>query len=312
MAVRRNRYEVARGGDAEPPLGPVEEPLHDVHSFQARKALGGPVDLAHGLAAIRSVEEVDGHAIDLLGPLHALADRLEAALHDEAIGLAGGPALSQQALGLRPVEGEVDPLLLDDPLDDLGQGRVIGPLDELLVAGQGRHLVDRAHGEVDGGEEREHVGAQEDCHHGAHPVEALAEADLPRAVVVDLDPVLAQEPEERLPVVHLLIDPDREEGGDDRVHAGLGDQQLGQVDDGVGLDVHHVEHRVDGPLGELVLANLGPVDVAQVELLRVLLVAVDVESHQMLLTFISIEPDSNIRGLRGQPTTEASTTSRLA
>src|SRR5204862_677922 len=63
-----------------------------------------------------------------------------------------------------------------------------------------------------------------------------------------------------------------------------GGEQVAQVDDRVGLDVHHVAEAHDVPVGQGVIRDLGPVDPAQIDLLRVTQVAVEIELDQGGLT----------------------------
>ena len=92
-----------------------------------------------------------------------------------------------------------------------------------------------------------------------------------------LDPVRAQEVREGLPVPELFVYP----AGQERGHVGIarcpGREQVSQVYDGVGLDVHHVVHAHHVPIREWVVGDVVPVDLAQVEAPRVAQVAVDVE-----------------------------------
>ena len=82
----------------------------------------------------------------------------------------------------------------------------------------------------------------------------------------------------------LLVDPAGEEGGDLRVLRRAGGQQVAQVDDRVGLDVHHVVHGHHVAVRERMVRDVVPVEVAEIELLRRAQVAVQVEVDDVLLT----------------------------
>src|SRR6267143_6691467 len=77
----------------------------------------------------------------------------------------------------------------------------------------------------------------------------------------------------------LFVVPAREERGEDRVHAGAGNQQVGEVEGDVVLDVHHVVEAEKVALRQWMRGDLVPRDACRIDLLRLFFVAIDAEAH---------------------------------
>src|SRR6476646_4703688 len=75
----------------------------------------------------------------------------------------------------------------------------------------------------------------------------------------------------------LLIDPAREECGDLGVGGDARGEEVTQVDDRVRLDVHHVVEAHHVAVAQRVIRDRGPVDSAQVDLLGITQVSVEIE-----------------------------------
>ena len=82
-----------------------------------------------------------------------------------------------------------------------------------------------------------------------------------------LDSVKAQKVRESFAVPELLIDPARKEGRDLRIGGHTGSEQVAQVDDRVGFDVHHVLHAHHVSVREMMFGHVVPVDHRQIDLL---------------------------------------------
>ncbi len=194
-------------------------------------------------------------------------------------------------------------LVLDHPAQHLVQHRMRGAADELVVAGQRGQLVDRAPGHVDGHEvarehRAEHRGEEGELVADAEPLAELLRARGPRGhgrgavrqlrLGRHLHAVGAQEVREGLAVPELLVHPAGEERRDLRVVRRAGSEQVTQIDDRVGLDVHHVVHAHHVAVGKRMARDVVPVEFAQIQAFRRAQVAVEVEFDDALLGSSSV------------------------
>ena len=146
-------------------------------------------------------------------------------------------------------------LVLDDPRQQVDQHGMLRLGDQAVVPIERGELVDRSPGHVEGDEVADQRRADQRADMAPVPLarelapdgrdagRARGERRVARdrlAVRRQAVPGLAQETAERLSVPELLVHPAREKGRHLGLDGGPGGQDVPQVDDCVGLDVHHV------------------------------------------------------------------------
>ena len=169
---------------------------------------------------------------------------------------------------------------------------VVRAANQRVIGGERRQLVDGPPHHVDGGEvagghRPEHGGEQSQPVADAQPDAKVAPAVAPgwhRGGAVwelglyrNLDPVRPQEVGEGLAVPELLVHPAREEGSDLRVGGHPGREKVAEVDHRMRLDVHHVVKAHHVAVAQDVIRDGSPVDPAEVHLLRIAQIPVEVE-----------------------------------
>ena len=172
------------------------------------------------------------------------------------------------------------PLVLDDAAEQILEYRMPGLADKGPITGERRELVDRSDRQVHGRE----VLEQPRPDHGRQEADAVLEAQVGAHVRdavlrVELDPVEIQELADVLAVPQLLVVPAREECGEDRVHAGAGDEQVREVQRDVIFDVHHVVETEQVPFRQRVGGHGLPINPRDVQLPGLLFVPLDAEAH---------------------------------
>src|SRR5205823_10664140 len=91
--------------------------------------------------------------------------------------------------------------------------------------------------------------------------------------------VQVEQPADVLAVPQLFVVPACEERGENRVQARSRDQQVGEVEGDVVLDVHHVVKAEEVAPGEWAGGDLLPLDAGDIDLPRLFLVTLDAEAH---------------------------------
>src|SRR5713226_7113892 len=221
--------------------GRVERHGHELDPGQAGELADLLVEGEQLFLSLLIIKQVQGERVNLLLRLHSLADWYPDPVEHPAVDPLRLLVVGEPFLGRVEVEGEMPPLILDDPPEQVPQHGVPRLADEGSIPGQRRKLVDRADGQI----HRREVFEQPRTHHRRHEADAVRNAKVGAHVGdpvlrVELDSIQVEELPDVLAVPQLLVVPAGEEGGEDGVHAGARHQQVREVERNVILDVHHV------------------------------------------------------------------------
>src|SRR5260370_24571614 len=147
----------------------VQRPGHELDPGQAGELADILVEGEQLFLSLLIIKQVQGERVNLLLRLDPLADGHPDPVEHPAIHALRLLVAREPFLGGVEIEGEMTPLVLDDPPEQVRQHRVPRLADEGSVPGQRRQLVDRADGQI----HRREVFDQPRTHHRRPEADAV-------------------------------------------------------------------------------------------------------------------------------------------
>src|SRR5882672_11334420 len=131
---------------------PLEIRLHQSDAFEAGQGSHLRIYFAHDIFRRFAWEQNHEKSFDLFGTFDSRADRNPVEFEQLSRQKPRPARLQQQFARMIEIPGEMPALLFGDPLGENFEDRILSVSLKTFVPAQGRHLLDRSEGEIDGGE----------------------------------------------------------------------------------------------------------------------------------------------------------------